>query len=123
MAFSEVLDDITTGNSYQVPKEVGKVGAESSKFIEPIANRKDGIQAMFSRQKEGQMSPKKGSSSKRKRSITPDEAANSPTTPTSQEESKTEMDDSTACFDMQHLTPSVKVSSCPRSALDVHRYS
>ncbi|KAJ7179635.1 hypothetical protein C8R46DRAFT_1212172 [Mycena filopes] len=45
---------------YQVPKEVGKVGTESSTFIEPVANRKDGIQAMFSKQKEAQAaSPKK----------------------------------------------------------------
>ncbi|KAI0742758.1 hypothetical protein C8Q80DRAFT_1190615 [Daedaleopsis nitida] len=35
---------------YQVPKEVGKVGIESPIFIEPIAERKDGIQAMFARQ-------------------------------------------------------------------------
>ncbi|KAF8990255.1 hypothetical protein BDQ17DRAFT_1372147 [Cyathus striatus] len=37
--------------SYQVPKEVGKVGTESPSFIKPIAGRKDGIQAMFSRQR------------------------------------------------------------------------
>jgi len=36
---------------YQVPKEVGKVGTESASFIEPITNRKDGIEAMFSKQK------------------------------------------------------------------------
>jgi len=36
---------------YQVPKEVGKVGTESARFIEPIMNRKDGIEAMFSKQK------------------------------------------------------------------------
>jgi putative SOS response-associated peptidase YedK len=41
---------------YQVPKEVGKVGTESPTFIEPIANRKDGIQAMFLRQKQVQTS-------------------------------------------------------------------
>jgi hypothetical protein len=40
--------------SYQVPKEVGKVGTESSTFIEPISNRKDGIQAMFSKQRQSQ---------------------------------------------------------------------
>ncbi|KAJ7216197.1 hypothetical protein B0H12DRAFT_343705 [Mycena haematopus] len=39
---------------YQVPKEVGKVGTESSTFIEPVANRKDGIQAMFTKQKQAQ---------------------------------------------------------------------
>lgn len=53
--------------SYQVPKEVGKVSAESSTFVEPIANRKDGIQAMFSRQTQAQSSPTKESSKKRKR--------------------------------------------------------
>lgn len=37
--------------SYQVPKEVGKVGTESPTFIQPIAQRKDGIQAMFAKQK------------------------------------------------------------------------
>ncbi|CAL1698021.1 unnamed protein product [Somion occarium] len=35
---------------YPVPKEVGKVGTESPTFIEPIAERKDGIQAMFAKQ-------------------------------------------------------------------------
>ncbi|KAJ7778414.1 hypothetical protein B0H16DRAFT_1503432 [Mycena metata] len=45
---------------YQVPKEVGKVGTESSTFIEPVANRKDGIQAMFNKQKQTQAAtPKK----------------------------------------------------------------
>ncbi|KAJ7115552.1 hypothetical protein C8R43DRAFT_1038786 [Mycena crocata] len=44
---------------YQVPKEVGKVGTESSTFIEPVANRKDGIQAMFNKQRQAQASPKK----------------------------------------------------------------
>ncbi|CAK5271034.1 unnamed protein product, partial [Mycena citricolor] len=39
---------------YQVPKEVGKVGTESSTFIQPVAERKDGIQAMFARQKQAQ---------------------------------------------------------------------
>jgi len=56
---------------YQVPKEVGKVGTESRTFIEPIASRKDGIQAMFSRQKQAQNSPAKNPSQKRKRSSSP----------------------------------------------------
>jgi hypothetical protein len=34
-----------------VPKEVGKVGTESDKFIEPVAEREDGIKAMFAKQK------------------------------------------------------------------------
>jgi hypothetical protein len=58
-------------SSYQVPKEIGKVGAESPTFIQPIANRKDGIQAMFSRQQQTQSSPAKNSSQKRKRSLSP----------------------------------------------------
>ena len=33
-----------------MPTEVGKVGAESPTFIEPVQKRKDGIEAMFSRQ-------------------------------------------------------------------------
>lgn len=39
-------------SSYQVPKEVGKIGNESPTFIEPVATRKDGIQAMFAKQKQ-----------------------------------------------------------------------
>ncbi|KAF9526058.1 hypothetical protein CPB83DRAFT_858598 [Crepidotus variabilis] len=37
---------------YQVPKEVGKVGTESPSFIKPVSSRKDGIEAMFSKQRE-----------------------------------------------------------------------
>lgn len=36
--------------SYQVPKEVGKVGSESPTFVQPIAERKDGIHALFAKQ-------------------------------------------------------------------------
>ncbi|KAJ6554013.1 hypothetical protein DFH09DRAFT_1166452 [Mycena vulgaris] len=53
---------------YQVPKEVGKVGTESPTFIEPVANRKDGIQAMFTKQKAAQTTPKKAA---KKRSLSP----------------------------------------------------
>ncbi|KAF7320984.1 LigB domain-containing protein [Mycena chlorophos] len=35
---------------YAVPPEVGRVGVESPTFIEPVATRKDGIQAMFAKQ-------------------------------------------------------------------------
>lgn len=52
-------------SSYQVPKEVGRVGTESATFIEPIAKRTDGIQAMFTRQ--ATSSRRSGSPSKRKR--------------------------------------------------------
>jgi hypothetical protein len=57
--------------SYRVPKEVGKVGTESPTFIEPIANRKDGIQAMFLRQQETQKSPVTTTLQKRARSASP----------------------------------------------------
>jgi len=50
---------------YAVPKEVGKVGTESSTFIEPVTTRKDGIQAMFSKQR--QKSPEKPTTSPTKR--------------------------------------------------------
>jgi hypothetical protein len=36
-----------------VPKEVGKVGTESSAFIEPVAGRKGGIEDMFAKQVSG----------------------------------------------------------------------
>ncbi|KAI5119339.1 hypothetical protein M0805_004016 [Coniferiporia weirii] len=35
---------------YAVPTDVGKVGAESPTFIEPVAKRRDGIEAMFAKQ-------------------------------------------------------------------------
>ncbi|KAI3608793.1 duf159 domain protein [Moniliophthora roreri] len=58
---------------YQVPKEVGKVGTESPSFILPVAQRKDGIQAMFSKQRpQPKASPiPKASSGKLKRSLPP----------------------------------------------------
>ncbi|KAH7107181.1 DUF159-domain-containing protein [Auriculariales sp. MPI-PUGE-AT-0066] len=36
---------------YPVPKEVGRVGTDSPSFVLPVSQRKDGIQAMFARQK------------------------------------------------------------------------
>ncbi|KAL4077639.1 hypothetical protein J3A83DRAFT_1638288 [Scleroderma citrinum] len=51
---------------YQVPKEIGKVGAESPTFIEPVAQRKDGIQAMFAKQRS-----KQKATGKRKRDSLP----------------------------------------------------
>lgn len=61
---------------YQVPQEVGKVGTESQAFIEPIATRKDGIQAMFSKQKQNRTKTKLEDetisvSKKRTRSLSP----------------------------------------------------
>ncbi|KAK7441711.1 hypothetical protein VKT23_016376 [Stygiomarasmius scandens] len=49
---------------YQVPKEVGKVGTESSTFIQPISERKDGIQAMFLKQKSQKVASSSSSSPK-----------------------------------------------------------
>jgi hypothetical protein len=59
--------------SYQVPKEVGKVGTESPTFIEPVSNRKDGIQAMFMKQTQSQnkLNSPKRSPLKRQRSDSP----------------------------------------------------
>ncbi|KAA1475767.1 DUF159 domain-containing protein [Dentipellis sp. KUC8613] len=62
---------------YPVPKEVGKVGTESPTFIEPISKRKDGIEAMFTKQKTKASSasgksleqPSQASGTKRKRSL------------------------------------------------------
>lgn len=59
-----------------MPKDIGKVGTESRTFIEPIANRKDGIQAIFLRQKATQSSPLRSFPHKRKRSVPPNETAN-----------------------------------------------
>lgn len=44
-------------DSYQVPKEVGKIGTESPTFIKPVQDRKDGIQAMFAKQQKQQSQP------------------------------------------------------------------
>jgi hypothetical protein len=54
---------------YAVPKEVGKVGAESPTFIRPVSKRPDGIEALFAKQ-----TAKHGETSlvKRKRSQSPD---------------------------------------------------
>ncbi|EMD35095.1 hypothetical protein CERSUDRAFT_116585 [Gelatoporia subvermispora B] len=56
---------------YQVPKEVGKVGTESPTFIQPIAERKDGIAAMFVNQKQARSSPASPARAKPKRNTSP----------------------------------------------------
>jgi len=70
-----------------VPKEVGKVGTESPTFIEPVATRKDGIQAMFSKQQEKSIpsSPAKstGVHSKRKLEESTTPASSSSKSPSS----------------------------------------
>jgi len=60
-------------NSYPVPQEVGKVGSQSPTFIEPVSQRRDGIQAMFAKQAS---SPP--SSQKRKRASLPGPESNKP---------------------------------------------
>ncbi|PCH43063.1 DUF159-domain-containing protein [Wolfiporia cocos MD-104 SS10] len=66
-------DDQHPLTCYQVPKEVGKTGNESATFVEPIKERKDGIQAMFARQQSRVSSPSPyASPEKRKREPTPD---------------------------------------------------
>ena len=59
---------LTPRNSYAVPQEVGRVGVESPTFIEPVEKRKDGIEALFSRQVAKGTSPSRG---KRKRESSP----------------------------------------------------
>ena len=50
--YKDLNGSIHVPRSYAVPTEVGKVGTESPSFIEPITSRKDGIQAMFSKQRQ-----------------------------------------------------------------------
>lgn len=40
-----------------MPKEVGKIGTESPTFVQPVQDRKDGIQAMFAKQQKQQSQP------------------------------------------------------------------
>ncbi|RPD77082.1 DUF159-domain-containing protein [Lentinus tigrinus ALCF2SS1-7] len=57
---------------YAVPKEVGKIGTESPTFIEPITERKDGIQAMFAKQtRKDAKTNSPAKSNPRKRSASP----------------------------------------------------
>lgn len=44
-------------HSYQVPNEVGKIGTESPTFVQPVQDRKDGIQAMFAKQQKQKSQP------------------------------------------------------------------
>jgi len=41
-----------TLSCYQVPQEVGKVGTQDPSFVQPVKERKDGIVAMFKKQRE-----------------------------------------------------------------------
>jgi hypothetical protein len=64
--------------SYQVPKEVGKVGSESPTFVQPIATRKDGIEAMFAKQRTKQEGNKEGIKRKRGPSLVISSAQSEP---------------------------------------------
>ena len=64
--------------SYPVPKEVGKVGTESPTFIEPVSQRRDGIQAMFAKQIESKASPSSSQNSPAKSTKRKREASSSP---------------------------------------------
>ena len=75
-------------NSYPVTPDVGKVGNESSTFVEPISKRKDGIEAMFASQ--GSQKPKT-SPAKRKRS-TSLPPAKKPRTANTKEESDSDIE-------------------------------
>ncbi|KAG8851103.1 hypothetical protein FRB91_008428 [Serendipita sp. 411] len=67
---------------YPVPPEVGKVGNESKSFIQPVDQRKDGIKALFAKQKRQKEEPEASTSTetlpettsnkKRERSKTPE---------------------------------------------------
>jgi len=56
-------DSTSSLQCYPVPKEVGKVGMQSSTFIEPDSERKDGIQAMFAKQQNASPYKRKRTSS------------------------------------------------------------
>ncbi|KAN0118165.1 DUF159 domain containing protein [Russula decolorans] len=55
-------DSDTPLECYAVPREVGKVGVQSPTFIEPVKKRKDGIEAMFSRQAKAAQQQQKSAS-------------------------------------------------------------
>ncbi|PFH50006.1 hypothetical protein AMATHDRAFT_146348 [Amanita thiersii Skay4041] len=89
---------------YQVPKEVGKVGTESPSFIEPIKDRKDGIQAMF--QKQLQSTSGSGGGTKRKHDSSPTEE--------SKDDSKKEIKPEPAEEKKVKLRPTITPPSTPR---------
>ncbi|TFK69809.1 DUF159-domain-containing protein [Pluteus cervinus] len=98
---------------YQVPKEVGKVGVESPTFIESITQRKDGIQAMFAKQKSTQPPP-----TKRARDPSPVQEDSKPPKPTSQALSDDEiiiLDGPPTPKKPKVVKSSLKLSSPPKS--------
>jgi len=74
-------------HSYAVAAEVGKVGVESSTFIEPVQKRKDGIEAMFMRQTKAKESAKAAGTGKRK--YEPSSSSSSPSPAEVKEETRT----------------------------------
>ena len=73
-SYENLKGSIHVPRSYAVPTEVGKVGTESPSFIEPITSRKDGIQAMFSKQRQNSTTksqPTVASPTKRRRELSP----------------------------------------------------
>lgn len=57
--------------SYAVPREVGKVGTESPTFIEPVQKRKDGIEAMFTRQTKAAQAQQRSDTKRKRESVSP----------------------------------------------------
>lgn len=86
---SRLLDPYSDSDSplecYAVPREVGKVGVESPTFIEPVEKRKDGIEALFTRQqaatKARGSAPASPARGKRKRESSPLVEAADPASP------------------------------------------
>ncbi|KAH9990829.1 hypothetical protein BJV77DRAFT_1060873 [Russula vinacea] len=56
---------------YAVPREVGKVGTESPTFIEPVQKRKDGIEAMFTRQTKAAQAQQRSDTKRKRESVSP----------------------------------------------------
>ena len=54
-----------------MPREVGKVGTESPTFIEPVQKRKDGIEAMFTRQTKAAQAQERSDKKRKRESVSP----------------------------------------------------
>ncbi|KDQ11237.1 hypothetical protein BOTBODRAFT_135976 [Botryobasidium botryosum FD-172 SS1] len=84
---------------YAVPAEVGKVGTDDPSFIQPVSQRKDGIAAMFGRQRaksssKSQPSPNKPTTGKSEALEDDDEAMEMSPPPTTSKRIKSDEDDS-----------------------------
>jgi len=105
---------------------VGKVGTESATFIEPVANRKDGIQAMFSKQVSTSSAKPTHTTKtrlKRSRSPSPIKTRDTPPSPPSRKRPKVEKSDaSDVDSDVVVLhEPSTPKKVCPNSPLSSNR--